>query len=554
MTGPHPNPQKKSDHFWALPIFTVALFPISLTYVAAPLNDLTSNNTTFCWTDLHQTAFTRLKEALISPPILDYPRKSDTFVLTTDSSDAGLGAVLSTSRGTVIEYASRALTAAEKNYCTTEKECLAIVWANRKLRHYLIGAHFTLETDRKPLQWLESAKKSHARAQRLERWSLELRAYDFDVIHRPGRCNQHADALSRMPISVVALHSPIHMADLTTDQQNDPVLSIAYRYLKFDHIPPTTGDWTKFPLRRYRQLWSQLTPHESVICRRMKSPGMSEEKLLIVVPKSQWKSFLNMAHDNSGNQGIDRTMARLSETAYWVGMGKDVVHYCTHCFRCQITKAPAPKPVPLQPVISSKPWEFVAVDILKVPMSTRGNQYLLVVQDHFSKWPFAKAIPDQKAERIVNILKDDVFTLVGPPRRLHSDQGQNFESRILGNLCKAFGVEKSHATPYHPMGNGLVERMNRSLLTLLRTYVDRVEDWEAHLQLLLFVYRTTKHATTGISPYEVLFGYVPTPLQIATMPGPVIPDPAEYSAILKRKLYDLRELVEANTAQSTECQ
>ena len=103
------------------------------------------------------------------------------------------------------------------------------------------------------------------------------------------------------------------------------------------------------------------------------------------------------------------------------------------------------------------------------------------------------------------------------------------------------------------MGNGLVERMNRSLLTLLRAYVDRVEDWEAHLQLL-FAYRTTKHATTGLSPYEVLFGYVPTPLQIASMPGPVIPDPAEYSATLKRKLYSLRELVEANTAQSTECQ
>ena len=273
------------------------------------------------------------------------------------------------------------------------------------------------------------------------------------------------------------------MADLATDQQNDPGLSTVYRYLKSNHIPPTTGDWTKFPLRRYRQLWSQLTLHESVICRRMKSPCMTEEKLLIVVPKSQRKSFLNMAH-NSGHQRIDRTMARLSEIAYRVGMGKDVVHYCTHYFRCQITKAPAPKPAPLQLVITSKPWEFVAVDILKVPMLTRGNQYLLVVQDHFSKWPFAKAIPDQKAERIVNILKDDVFTLVGPPRRLHSDQGQNFESRILGDLCKAFGIEKSHTTPYHPMGNGLVERMNRSLLTLLRAYVDRVEDWEAHLQLL----------------------------------------------------------------------
>ena len=432
----------------------------------------------------------------------------------------------------MVEYASRTLTAVEKSYCTTEKECLAIVWATRKLQHYLIRACFTLKADRKLPQWLKSAKKSHAHAQQLERWSLELRAFEFDVVHRPGRCNQHADALSRAPISVVAVRSPIRMTDLATAQQNDPVLSAAYQYLQTNQSPPTIGEWNKFPLRRYRKLWSQLILHESVICRKMKSPSMYEEKLLIVVPKSQRKTFLNIAHDDSGHQGVDHTMARLAEITYWVGMGKDIMHHCTHCFKCQINKAPAQQ-----------------------PMSARGNQYLLVFQDHFSKWPFAKAIPDQKAERIVQILKDDVFTLFGPPQRLHSDQGWNFKSHIVfGDLCKAFGVNKSHTTPYHPMGNGLVEQMNRSLLTLLRAYVEREEDWETHLQLLLFIYRTTKHTTTGLSPYEVLFGYTPSPLQIPGLPGSVFRDPAEYSATLRRKLYELRELVDANTVHSAGCQ
>ena len=121
------------------------------------------------------------------------------------------------------------------------------------------------------------------------------------------------------------------------------------------------------------------------------------------------------------------------------------------------------------------------MDILKVPRSAEGNQYLLVVQDYFSKWPFARAFPDQIAERIVQVLRDDVFTLVGPPLRIHSDQGQNFESRILGDMCKAFGVKKSHTTPYHPMRDGLVECLNRSLLALLRTYVERENEWEKHL-------------------------------------------------------------------------
>ena len=129
---------------------------------------------------------------------------------------------------------------------------------------------------------------------------------------------------------------------------------------------------------------------------------------------------------------------------------------------------------------------------------------------------------------------------------LHSDQGQNFDSRILGDLCRAFGVKKSHTTPYHPMGDGLVERMNRSLLTLLRTCVEKENDWEWHLQLLLFVYRTTRHASTGLSPYEVLLGCNPPPLSTPGLPGSVIPDPCEYSAALKRKLLELREMVDAN--------
>ena len=115
----------------------------------------------------------------MSPPILDNPHHHDTFVLTTDASDTGLGAVLSTTRGTVIEYASRTLTKAERSYSTTEKECLAIVWATHKLRHYLIGALFIIETDHKPLEWLQSKRSSHARSQKLERWALQLRGFDF---------------------------------------------------------------------------------------------------------------------------------------------------------------------------------------------------------------------------------------------------------------------------------------------------------------------------------------------------------------------------------------
>ena len=155
--------------------------------IARPLTDLTRNDATFQWQDEQQQAFESLKEALMTPPALDYPRRTDTFILTTDASDTGIGAVLTTAQGTVVEYASRTLTAAERKYATIEKECLAIVWAVGKLRHYLIGARFKLETDHKPLEWLQSARASHARSQWLERWSLELRSMSLMWYTDPER-------------------------------------------------------------------------------------------------------------------------------------------------------------------------------------------------------------------------------------------------------------------------------------------------------------------------------------------------------------------------------
>ena len=124
---------------------------------------------------------------------------------------------------------------------------------------------------------------------------------------------------------------------------------------------------------------------------------MTDSKYLIIVPQSLCKHFLTIAHETLGHQGSDCTFSILSDSVYWVGMTRDVNHRCSHCFKCQVSKVPANKPAPLQPVITTRPWQMVAVDILKVPASRTGKQYNLVVQDYFSKWPFAFAMADQKA-------------------------------------------------------------------------------------------------------------------------------------------------------------
>jgi len=239
-----------------------------------------------CREGTHQQAFDTLKHALVSPPVLDYPTKHDTFMLTSDTSDTGIGAVLSTARGTVIEYCSGALTKAELSYSTTENECLAIVWATHKLWHYLMGAHFVIEIDHKPLKWLQLKWSSHARSQKLEWWSLQLRGFDFSVKYHQESCNQHANALFREPVTMVAISTELDTNVIAAAQQSDPVLSIVFPQMTSKETPSSTNNWWKFSFKRYQQICSQLTMHDSVLCRRVKTPTVQEEKLLLIVPKS----------------------------------------------------------------------------------------------------------------------------------------------------------------------------------------------------------------------------------------------------------------------------
>jgi len=162
-----------------------------------------------------------IRQTLTAPPTLNYPRQTNTSVLTTDASDTGIGAVVTT----VIEYANRALTEAKRRYVTIEKKCLATFWAVNKFHHYLIGGHFILEADHKPLEWLQSSHISLNPSQQLERWSSELGAYEFNVVYRLGKTNQNADTLSKKPITLVALNHSMETADLAEAQQQDLVLS-----------------------------------------------------------------------------------------------------------------------------------------------------------------------------------------------------------------------------------------------------------------------------------------------------------------------------------------
>ena len=517
--------------------------------IAAPLHALTQKGALFAWTQECAKAFNTLKDCLTDTPVLAYPKldqDSTEFQVQTDASNIGIGVVLEQD-GHAIAYASRSLTSPERHYSVIQKECLAIVYSLKQFRHYLLGRHFKIVTDHRPLQWLSAQKMEGM----LCRWALSMQEYDFKIIYREGSLNTNADALSRRDASdntcaaTVAL--PQHSTrELHDAQEADSITSRVLQALSESQHRPQGHEWCQHPLRRYRQLWPQLKIVDGVLCRQY-TPGPTSDKVLIpVLPTSLRQVALNRNHDapSAGHLGSDKTLERLRQEAYWVGMARDVNQHCRECTKCQQAKLPAPQKAPLTNVPIGRPWQMVAVDILEVPLSFNNNRYLLVVQDYFTKWADAIPIPDQLAARITAELVR-LFSIYGPPDILHSDQGRNFESTVLAETLQAFGVTKSRTTAYHPQCDGMVERFNRSLLQLLRAYVDKEHDWERYLPLVLYAYRTSVHSSTGASPFTLMYGRQP---QTADFSHPTAFDSMSYPAHLLAKRAELQDFVESNIA------
>ena len=246
----------------------------------------------------------------------------------------------------------------------------------------------------------------------------------------------------------------------------------------------------------------------------------------------------------AGHQGREKTLERLRQQAYWVNMSQDVEKHCSECQTCQRSKLPRPTRAPLVSVPIGNPWQMVAVDILEVPVSCKGHRYLLVVQDYFTKWADATPLRNQTAATITQELTK-LFSVMGLPEILHSDQGRNFESTLLRQTLESFGVHKSHTSAYHPEGDGMVERFNRSLLQLVCSYVDNEADWERYLPLVLYAYRAAPHSSTGISPYMLMFGRQPHTTCFDTSSAF---DSASYQSRLWAKMAELHDFVESGLA------
>ena len=231
----------------------------------------------------------------------------------------------------------------------------------------------------------------------------------------------------------------------------------------------------------------------------------------MVLPKKYHKRVYVEVHENKGHLGADIVVELARQRFYWPFVRADITHYVTKVCHCLKQRKPATHvSAPLQPTISTAPFQLVSMDCVHLEPSSGGYQYILVIMDHYNRFAQAYAIRDKSAKTAADKLYNDFIMRFGFPETIHHDQGGEFENKLFYNLEKLSGIRHLRTTPYHPQGNGQVEMFNRTLLSMLRALPEKQKSrWRDHLNKVVHAYNCTRHDSTGFSPFYLMFGRAP---------------------------------------------
>ncbi len=457
------------------------------------------------WTDTHQQILEQLIDCLVQPPVLAFPDFSKPFVLHTDASNKGLGAVLYQQQDgklRVIAYGSRALSKSEKNYYlhSGKLEFLALKWAiTERFRDYLYYApFFTVYSDNNPLTYVLSTAKLNATG---SRWVAELADFNFTIKYRPGKENTDADFLSRMPldaeallddfteeISYDAVGATVQLVGLQSEmpaawsmaisagesfESQSTVVSLAPSQIRQDqeedpHIGPVMQCKMSGEGLSHCKL-KDFSPQSRCLARELNKLEVDEHGVLwrktshrkqLVIPDKHKITVLRELHDQMGLQGTDRTISLIRDRFFWPYMQRETEQHVMSCMCLKQNKPNRETRTPLVSITSTHPFELVSVDFLHLDKCKGGYEYILVIVDHFTRFAQAYPTTSKSGKVVTDKIFNDYALKFGFPMCIHHDQGGEFENQLFSQLSKYCSVAGSRTTPYHPQGNGQVERFN----------------------------------------------------------------------------------------------
>ena len=513
--------------------------------IARPLHELTRKGVAFEWTHRQQEAFEHLKHCLISAPVLATPKDHGMYVLDSDASNEALGLVLQQEQDgvlKVIAYASRALLAAERSYCTTRKEMLAVIYGLKHFRQFLLGRHFVCRTDHAALTSLFRTPEPVGQQ---ARYLDLLGEYDMEIVHRPGSAHGNSDALSRRPCEradeslecrqchprrdqhiravcrgvrnkkISPTSTPIWDVSpdvLRTAQRSDEAVGFIIRCLEILKQKP---DWAEvegldLDTQNLYAQWEVLELRDGVLYRRFERPDGTLSRFQLVVPTTLRVSLLRQLHGGktSGHFGVAKTQDLVRQFAYWRGWMADVQLFVQRCdLCCRYRRWPTARHGELQPSTANRPFVKLHVDLTGPHLrSKNGYVYLLTAIDYFTKYLVCVPIRDKTALSVAKALVKNVYLIHGSPDIQVSDQSREFQNELMTEIAKLLGIQLNRTCAYRPSSNGAIERTHRTINSVFAKVVDTNQrNWCEMVPYVTFAYNNVFHSSTTFSPFFLLY-------------------------------------------------